>query len=368
MKYCFDVIKDRRTTYSMKWDVADGELAMALGDMDFEAPPAVKTAIIERAEHGIFGYTDVTGELFSAVSDFCTRRYSYTPSPEDMIFSTGVVASISSAVRKLTTPAENVVLLTPVYSIFFNCILNNGRVPLSCELEYKNGEYSIDFERLEGLLSLAQTSLMIFCNPHNPVGRIWTREELMRVGELCKKHGVTVVSDEIHAPLTDPSKPAYIPFAAASEVCRDISVTCISASKAFNLAGLHCSVVIASNPLLRHKMWREINTSECGETGCFGALASRVAFSECDEWLDTLREYIFENRRIAEEYIKDSVPLLKAVHSSATYFLWLDASNIGRSSREIAELVREKSGLKLSVGSDFGLGGEHFLRMNVACP
>ena len=280
MKYCFERVKDRLGTDSMKWDVAEGELAMALGDMDFEAPPEVKLAIAKRAEHGIFGYTDVNNGLFSAVSDFYTRRFSYTPLPEDMIFSTGVVAAISAAVRKLTTPAENVALLTPVYNIFFNCILNNGRVPLCCELKYDGGRYFVDFESLEEILSRPQTSMLIFCNPHNPVGKIWTRAELARIGKLCEKYGVTVVSDEIHAPLTNPDKPPYIPFASVNAVCRDISVSCISASKAFNLAGLHSAVVVASNPTLRHKMWREINTSECGETGCFGALASQVALTE----------------------------------------------------------------------------------------
>jgi len=366
MKYCFERVKDRLGTDSMKWDVAEGELAMALGDMDFEAPPEVKLAIAKRAEHGIFGYTDVNNGLFSAVSDFYTRRFSYTPLPEDMIFSTGVVAAISAAVRKLTTPAENVALLTPVYNIFFNCILNNGRVPLCCELKYDGGRYFVDFESLEEILSRPQTSMLIFCNPHNPVGKIWTRAELARIGKLCEKYGVTVVSDEIHAPLTNPDKPPYIPFASVNAVCRDISVSCISASKAFNLAGLHSAVVVASNPTLRHKMWREINTSECGETGCFGALASQVALTECDGWLDELRAYIFENRRIAEEYINKNIPELTALHADATYFLWIDVSKVPGASPEIAAYIRKTTGLVLSSGSIYGPGGEQFLRMNLA--
>lgn len=366
MNFGFDIPADRRGSDSSKWSVAERELPMSMGDMDFTAPTPVREAIIKRAEHGVFGYTDVNEGLFSAVSDFFARRFSWRPSPLDMVFSTGVVAAISSAVRKLTSPAERVLLMTPVYGIFYNCILNNGRVPLECELSFDGKDYSINFSDLEEKLADPQTSLMILCNPHNPVGRIWTREELARIGELCDKWGVAVVSDEIHCPLTNPSVAPYTPFAAASEVCERISVSCISASKAFNLAGLHAAVVVAKNPILRHKMWREINTSECGEPNCFGAIASRVAFSECDGWLDELLGYLAENRRIAEKYIAENIPSLGVVSSDATYFLWTDASGVCSDSKRLVDFIKQETGLSLSAGASFGRGGEGFLRMNLA--
>ena len=215
MKYNFDKPTDRRNTNSLKWDVAPGELPMWVADMDFETLPEAKSAILEVAERGIFGYSIVPDEYFESIADFFKRRHGYRFSPSDMVYSNGVVAAISSMVRKLTTPAENVLVQPPVYNIFYNSILNNGRRVLENKLIYENGEYRMDFADLEKKLSDPQTSLMILCNPHNPVGKIWEKETLARVGELCKKYGVTVISDEIHSSITKPGT-SYIPFASAS--------------------------------------------------------------------------------------------------------------------------------------------------------
>ena len=366
MKYDFDKPTDRRGTGSYKWQVAAGELPMWVADMDFETAPAVKAAIIKRAEHGIFGYSVTPREFFISIADFFEYRHGYRPNPDDMVFSTGVVATVSSSVRKLTTPAENVLIMPPVYNIFYNCILNNGRVPLECELKYDDGRYSIDFTDLEEKLSLPQTSLMILCNPHNPVGKIWSRAELERIGELCYRYGVTVISDEIHCSITDPGQPSYIPFASVNETCRDISVSCVSATKAFNLAGLQCSAAIVPNPKLRHKVWRAVNTDECGEPGAFAIPASVAAFKEGGEWLDELLEYLFENRRIAENYIAGNILGIKAVHADATYLLWINISDITENSEVFAKRVRELTGLYLSDGVEYGSGGEGFVRMNLA--
>ncbi len=366
MKYDFDTPTARRGSGSYKWDVKENELPMWVADMDFETAPSVKQAIIERAEHGIFGYSVTPDEFFLAFSDFFARRHGYRPDPGHMIFSTGVVATLSSSIRKLTTPAENVLITPPVYNIFYNSILNNGRVPIECELRYDGRGYSIDFDDLEAKLALPQTTLMILCNPHNPVGRIWSRDELLKIGELCKKHGVTVLSDEIHCSITDPDRPSYIPFASVNEVCRDISVTCVSVTKAFNLAGLQCSAVIAANPVLRHKVWRAVNTDECGEPGAFAMPAAIAALREGDEWLDELLKYLFENRRLAEKYIAENIPKLKAVHGDATYLLWIDASALTLDSEYLAARIRELTGLYLSDGAEYGSGGECFLRMNLA--
>ncbi len=365
MKYDFDRPIDRRNTGSVKWDVGENELPMWIADMDFETAPAVKEAIMKTAERGVFGYSDTPSEYFEAVSDFWARRYGYRFNTEHMIYSNGIVAAISSMVRKLTTPAEKVLIQPPVYNIFYNSILNSGRVVLESPLVYDGAVYVIDFADLEEKLSDPQTSLMIVCNPHNPVGKIWDRETLARIGELCHKYGVTVISDEIHCSITAPEK-HYVPFASASDICAEISATCVSASKTFNLAGLQSACVIAKDPVLRHRIWRGLNTDEVGEPNIFAMDANIAAYRHSDEWVDALNEYLFKNRRIAEEYIRENIPSLKAVSAEATYLLWVDISAYSDDSREFVKALREKTGLYISSGASYGKGGECFVRINLA--
>ena len=365
MKYNFDKPTERRNTGSLKWDVSDGELPMWVADMDFETAPEVKDAVVRVAERGIYGYSILPDEYFESIADFWGEHYGFRPEPSWMVFSTGVVAAVSSMVRKLTTPAENVLIQPPVYNIFYNSILNNGRNVVENELVYENGEYRMDFSDLENKLANPQTTLMILCNPHNPVGKIWDKETLARVGELCKKHGVTVISDEIHSPLTAPGK-RYIPFASVNEVCRDISVSCVAASKAFNLAGLQSACLIAENPALRHKVWRGINTDEVGEPNAFAVDANIAAYRHGGEWLDELNEYIFQNKKYAHDFIKQNIPALYAVPSDATYLLWVDVSHYTDNSEKFARDLREKTGLYVSDGVEYGKGGEHFIRINLA--
>ena len=364
-KYSFDALTDRRGSGSYKWDVGEGELPMWVADMDFEVPPAVKAAIVKRAEHGIYGYSVTPGEYFTALSDFRYRRWGYRFPTEWMVYVNGVVAAISSLVRKLTTPGENVLIQAPVYNIFYNSIINNGRQVLSSDLVYEDGKYSINFSDLEEKLSKGQTALMILCNPHNPVGRVWTREELSKIGELCKSYGVTVISDEIHCDIIRPGVD-FIPFAAASEVCAEISLTCVAPSKTFNLAGLQSATVIAKNPVLRYKAWRAVNTDEVGEPNCFSMGASIAAYTECDGWVDSLCEYLFINRRAAEEFIAREIPSLSCVGADATYLLWIDVSRVCSDSVKFVEAVRKKTGLFLCDGVEYGECGRGFVRMNLA--
>lgn len=364
MKYNFDKPTDRRGTPSLKWNVRDGELPMWVADMDFETSPAVRAAICKTAEHGIFGYSDLPDEYFESVSSFWHRRFGYRFDTSEMIFVTGVVAAISSIVRKLTTPGEKVLIQAPVYNIFYNSILNNGRFAVSSDLVYEGGEYSVDFSDLEDKLADPQTSLMILCNPHNPVGKVWDRETLAHIGELCYKHGVTVVSDEIHCPVTTPGI-SYVPFASASDICRKISVTCLSASKAFNIAGLAAACVVVSDPVMRHRVWRGINTDEVGEPNIFAVNACIAAFRDSDGWLDGLNEYVYENKLYCYEFIENNIPLLKPVRSSATYLLWVDVSAYTDNSKEFARDLREKTGLYLSDGTQYGGSGERFVRINL---
>ena len=365
MSFDFNKETNRRGTMSVKWNVGENELPMWIADMDFETAPEVREALIKTAQHGIFGYSVTPDEFFVSIADFFGRRHGYRPDPQDMIFCTGVVAAISSMVRKLTTPAENVLIQPPVYNIFYNSILNSGRNVLTNDLIYDGGGWHIDFADLEEKLGNPQTSLMILCNPHNPVGCVWDRETLAKIGELCKKHGVTVISDEIHCSLTVPGV-NYTPFASVNETCADISATCVAASKAFNLAGLQSSAVIVKNPHLRHKIWRGINTDEVGEPNIFAMNANIAAFTHGDAWLDALNEYIYENKKYAVEFIKKNIPALRATLSEATYLLWVDISAYSDNSVEFSRALREATGLYVNDGAEYGHGGEKFIRINLA--
>lgn len=367
MKYDFDAVNDRRGTYSLKWDVAENELPMWVADMDFRTAPEITAALERRVQHGIFGYTEIPDEWYSAYTGWWKSRHGFEIKREWLVFCTGVVPAISSAVRKLTTPAEKVVVQTPVYNIFFNCIRNNGRNILENPLIYEDGAYRVDFADLEAKLSDPQTSLMILCNPQNPGGVIWDRETLAKIGELCRKYSVTVLSDEIHCDLTDPGA-EYVPFASVSEDCRMNSVTCIAPTKAFNIAGLHTAAVFSANPVLRHRMNRALNTDEVAEPNAFAVTAAVAAFTEGGAWLDELREYIAGGRRTAADFLAEKLPEVRLVKSSATYLLWLDCSDITDDSESLAEFIRHKTGLYLSAGGHYGGNGARFLRMNIACP
>ena len=367
MKYDFDTPVNRRNTNSLKWDVAENELPMWVAGMDFKTAPEIQEAIEKRAAHGVFGYSVIPDEWYQAYTGWWQRRHGFTIEKDWLIFCTGVVPAISSVVRKLTTPAEKVLIQTPFYNIFFNSILNNGRVVLENSLKYDDGRYEIDFEDLEQKLSDPQTSLMILCNPHNPVGKIWDKDTLERIGEMCWKHHVIVLSDEIHCDLTDPGK-EYIPFASVSEKCRENSITCMAPTKAFNLAGLQTAAVMIPGALLRHKVWRALNTDEVAEPNAFAVDATIAAFTKGDAWLDELRQYIFDNKKRTAEFVKDNIQQLKVVPSSATYLLWLDCSGLAGTATDVAEYIRQKTGLYLSEGSQYGSGGENFLRLNIACP
>ena len=367
MEFCFDRPVDRRNTGSLKWDVQDGELPMWVADMDFQTAPAVREAIRARAEHGIFGYSIVPEEWYRAYISWWKNRHGFGMERDWLIFCTGVVPAISSMVRKLTTPAEKVLLMTPVYNIFFNSILNNGRQVLESRLVYDGTEYHIDFEDLERKLADPQTTLMLLCNPHNPIGKIWDRETLARIGVLCRKHHVVVVSDEIHCDLTAPGR-GYVPFASVSEDCRDNSVTCIAPTKAFNIAGLQTAAVCVPNPVLRHKVWRGLNTDEVAEPNAFAVDAAIAAFTKGGDWLDALRAYLEDNKTLVKDFVRRELPGLHVVPSEATYLLWVNLGSGETSAEDAAEFIRKKTGLYLSAGNPFGGDGGCFLRLNAACP
>ena len=366
MQYDFDTPVNRRGTGSLKWDVAENELPMWVADMDFETAPEIRAALRARVEHGVFGYSVVPEAWQDAYVQWWKNRHGVIFQKEWLIFCTGVVPAISSMVRKLTTPAENVVLMTPVYNIFFNSVLNNGRRVLESPLRYDGAEYAVDFDDLERKLADPQTSLMILCNPHNPIGKIWNRETLSRIGMLCRKHHVTVISDEIHCDLTAPGK-EYVPFSSVSDVCRDISITCIAPTKTFNLAGLQTAAVVVADENLRHKVWRGLNTDEVAEPNAFAVDAAVVAFTRGGAWLDALREYLHRNKKVAASFLSTHLPQLRVVLSEATYLMWLFCGDLGEATA-VADFIRAETGLFLSAGNPYGGNGNQFLRLNVACP
>jgi cystathionine beta-lyase len=366
MKYNFDQEISRYHTNSLKYDVADDVLPLWVADMDFASPQEVQDAIIKKAKLGIYGYNITPEAFFQSVSSWWERRHHITFDPSWMVYSSGIVAAISSMVRKLTTVGENVLIQSPVYNIFFNSIYNNGRNILSSDLVYENHAYHIDFADLEAKMALPQTTLMILCNPHNPIGKIYSQEDLAHIGTLARRYGVIVISDEIHCDLTSPHH-EYVPFALASKENLDTCITCVAASKTFNLAGLQSACIIVKDPFLRHKVFRGINTDEVGEPNCFAMEANIAAFTYGDQYVDELNIYIDKNKKYVEEYFNKYLPKLYVIHSEATYLLWIDISSYGIDSDLLCEQLLNNK-LKVCPGSEYGTNGKYFIRINLATP
>lgn len=366
MKYNFDKFTERRSTNSLKWDIGENELPFWVADMDLPTAPEVIRAMRERLDNGVFGYSVVPDEWYSSIQNWWKNRHNLLIEKEQLIFCTGVVPAISSIVRKLTTPAENVLILTPVYNIFFNSIRNNGRNIVECPLvQNGDGGYEIDLTLLDKKLSDPQTTMMIFCDPHNPVGKIWDKQTLAAVGEIASKHDVIIVSDEIHCDLTDPGK-EYVPFAS---VWDKKLITCISPTKSFNIAGLQTAAVFVRDKTLRHKVWRALNTDEVAEPNAFAITAAVAAYRHGGQWLDELREYLFENKRMVKDFIEKNIARIKLTPAEATYLLWLDCRDVcGADDEGLQSFLREKAGVFLSNGSIYGRAGSGFLRLNIACP
>ena len=367
MSHDFDKLTDRRGSNSLKWDITERELPMWVADMDFETAPEITEALKKRAEHGIFGYTTVPEAWREAVAGWWQRRHNFEMDRDWLVFCAGVVPAVSSAVRKLTTAGEAVLVQPPVYNIFYNSICNNGRRVIENRLLYDGKSYRIDWKDLENKLKDPQTALMILCNPQNPTGSIWSREELGRIGELCAANHVTVISDEIHCDLTEPGYD-YIPFASVSEECAQNSITCIAPTKAFNLASLQTAAVAVPNEYLRHKMERALNNDEVAEPNAFAIDAAIAAFTQGEEWLDDLRNYLAENRRIVRSFLERELPNVSLVQSHATYLLWLDCTRVLGDAAELCRYLHRETGLYLSAGAAYGGHGNQFLRMNIACP
>lgn len=366
-KYDFSSAIDRRHSDCIKWDCKENVLPRWIADRDYAVAPEIVSALKERLSHPVYGYTEPHQDFYEAYISFYKRRHQVEIKKDWLLFSQGVVPTISSSVRKLTNIGDQVVLLTPVYNIFYNSILNNQRVVKEVPLVLKDGVYTISFSLLEQALSEEKTKRRILCNPANPVSRIWTKEELVKIGELCYKHHVVVLRDEIHGEITRPNT-SYVPFFSLNEVNRRNSVTAISVTKAFNLAGIHTSAIIVPDEDLRKRVNRQINTDEVAEPNVFSCVAAVAALNEGEGWLDARRKAVFDNRDYVSTFIHKEIKELDVIQGDATYLVWIDARKVTMDTKKLAAFLLEKTGLWLQDGSVYGKGGEGFLRRNVATP
>lgn len=367
MLYNFDKMTNRMDTNAYKWDVGPGELPMWVADMDFETSPAIVEALQMRLIHRIFGYTTVPDAYYDSVAGWWVKRHRYSIQKEWIMFCTGVVPAISSIVRKMTKVGDNVLVLAPVYNIFYNSIKNNQREVLVSELVYEDHRYSIDFDDVEKKLANSDTTLMIFCNPHNPIGKVWDHEVLEKLGKLCIKHQVLILSDEIHCDLTYPGY-RYIPFASVSEEIAQNCIICVAPTKTFNLAGIQTSSIIVPNPEIRKLVHRGINTDEVAEPNAFAIDASISAYTEGEPWLHSLLDYLMTNKQYLEHFLASQLPELRVIHSEATYLAWIDCRNVTHNASELCKFIREETGLYVSEGAIYGGNGHEFIRLNYACP
>ena len=361
--YNFDIIPDRSKTNSLKW-MFDGVTPLWVGDMDFDTLIDIKEAIINRINIGAFGYTNTPEYYFDAYINFWKRRHDIVFDRNWMIFCTGVVPAISSIVRKVTKIEDKVMVMTPTYNIFFNSIVNNNRIPIQNDLKVDEfGKYNIDFVDFENKIK-GGVKLLILCNPQNPVGRIWTKEELSKIVNICKMNNCLILSDEIHADVMKPGE-KYVPILSINEA-KDISIVCISASKCFNLAGLQGSCVIVPNFELRIRVDRGLNTDEVAEGNVFVYDGITAALNKGDIWLDEMNEYVYENKKYLDSFLKENIPEFKYTISPATFFAWVDISKLTNNSLSLCNYLKDKFNVYFSFGDEYGTSFNGFIRINVA--
>lgn len=368
MPSIFDHVVTRRGSASYKWDSDSDEqmLPMWVADMDFPTAPAIISALEKRVRHGVFGYTKIPASYPQAVIDWFATRHGLALDADWILPVRGVVPALSAVIRALTSAGTGVIIQPPVYNCFYTSIRNMQCEVVESPLILHAGRYTIDFEDLERKAAEPSNKLMLLCNPHNPVGRTWSREELTRVGEVCMAHGVTVISDEIHCDLVMPGH-RHIPYSSLGREHARRSVSCASPSKAFNLAGLHVANVIAAEPEIRKRIDRALNVHEVGEIGPLAVEGLIAAYTRGGPWLDSLREYLHANYRHLKRYLAQHLQQLAVMPMEATYLAWIDCRKLGVSTKELTERLCEAH-LRVSPGTLYGEAGEGFIRINLACP
>ena len=356
MKYNFDKISDRLNSSSIKWDVKDGELPMWVADMDFMVAPEIQEAIVSAAKNNSYGYTYPTKEYFEAYQSWWSKRHHVKIDTSWMIFSSGVVSALDSMIRVLTKENDGVMLLTPVYHTFFNVIKNNCRKVVTSDLINENDNYSINYQNVEEKIKNENIKALIFCNPHNPMGRIWNKEEIKRLADICSRNDVYLISDEIHCDVVDPGY-EYCSALNADEN----AIVCISPGKAFNLAGIHSAVIVVKDESNRKLLQEAFYHDDIGEPSYFAIPATIAAYTKGSDYLDELNAYLFENKRYVSSFINENLPQVRLVPAHATYLLWLDVSKLNVRSDIFIKELREKTGLILSPGLQFGEEGAYYL-------
>ena len=369
MKYDFDTILDRQHTNSEKWDVKPGELPMTTADMDFKTAPEIMQAMKDKINAGAFGYEYPSQEYFDAVAHWYKIEHNAEAQTSWMRFATGVIPSITASVNHLSHTGDNVLLMEPVYNTFYNSILNSGRHALASQLKYDRSTYtySVDWDDLEEKMSNPLTTLMILCNPHNPTGYVWSRDELMRIIKLAQKYGVIVISDEIHGDLVLKG-PDYTPTFSLPEEYRQNLVTLVSTSKTFNVAALHAATGIVANPILRERFTRAINKYEVAEPNLLAIPGTIAAYTQGADWLHQLKKYLLDNREYLEQFISDNLPQLHVVPGTSTYLVWIDVSEVTKDSNALAQKIRQETGLIINPGTYYHGNGNEFIRINIAYP
>ena len=368
-KYDFNQVVQRKNTNSYKWDiVADDILPLWVADMDFEVAPEIKQAIIERANHGIFGYTLVPDSYYDSIIQWFKSRHNWSIDRNSIIYTSGVVPAISATIKALAMPGENVLVQTPVYNCFFSSIRNQGCCVVENELIREGETYKINFEDFEKKCADEKTTIFLLCNPHNPTGRVWTKDELEQMNSICLKHGVKIISDEIHCELVMPGY-SYTPFASISEECKNNSIILNSPSKAFNIAGLQIANIICENTVWRRRINRAINIFEICDVNPFGIVALQAAYNKGGEWIDELNQYIYENYLYLKQFILEELPQVEVIKLEGTYLAWIDIMCFELSSDEAYNELLNDGKVLVNSGTLYGKkSGEGYLRINLACP
>jgi len=385
MRYNFDKKIQRDGTNSLKWEfILDGDrfvqrkysenyppgeniLPMWVADMDFPVPKPVVDALGKRAKHGIFGYSAPTDEYFMSLVNWMNNRHDWQISPEWISTAPGIVPALNMLVRTFVSPGEKVLIQPPVYHPFFNAVTNNNAQLVFNPLRLDNGRYMMDFDDLREKAMDHLLSVAILCSPHNPVGRVWTEQELTEFGEICLENGIIVISDEIHCDLVLNDN-RFVPFGRINEAFAQNSIICTAPSKTFNLAGLKTSNLIIPNQTLRTRFISAVERSGIFGVNAFGLVAMQAAYEEGEEWLDQVLIYVGENLAFLEKYITEHIPQIKVIPPEGTYLVWLDCRELGLDAYQLYELMLDKAGVYLSNGYVFGIEGEGFVRLNIACP
>ncbi|MGG3494885.1 MalY/PatB family protein [Peribacillus simplex] len=372
MKYNFDQEIRRLNTDCEKWDKLESQfgvkdvIPMWVADMDFQSPQPIIEALKQRVEHGVYGYTLRPDSYMESIVSWLKRRHRWSIEKEWITHSPGVIPALSLAIQSFTQTGDKIIIQPPVYHHFARVIQANGREIVNNPLKLENGHYSIDFADLEAKMD-STVKMLILCSPHNPIGRVWSKEELTRLGQICMKHNILVVADEIHCDFVYKTH-THIPFASISEEFANHSLTCIAPSKTFNLMGVQTSSIIIPNQQLRDRYDRELNTLSIGSPNIFGVVALEAAYRHGEEWLDQLLEYLQGNLEFTLNYFSKNIPQIKVIQPEGTYLVWLDCRELGFSVKELDEFMLRKARVAMNEGLIFGMEGEGFMRLNIACP